>query len=140
MQIIRDIWLCSDCCSAAANGDFTGLDYHYDEPEATQRMNEIEAGLDALPGLVPDCSDEPERRCCECDHTGPEGDFEASFENPDTDEEEEFRRCPKCNSYDTEARGSGEAEFSWSDCDCCGSSLGGSRFRFAQLIQEETTP
>jgi hypothetical protein len=36
-----------------------------------------------------------------------------------------------CESEETERRGSGRLEFSWRDCDCCGSDLGGSRSRYA---------
>jgi hypothetical protein len=60
MQIVQDdLWLCSDCLHAAVNGDFTGLDYHYKEPEASARMGEIKAGLERLgPHLVPDFDSE----------------------------------------------------------------------------------
>lgn len=34
--------------------------------------------------------------------------------------------------FDVE-KGEGYDEFSWGDCDCCGSTLGGSRHRFALL-------
>jgi hypothetical protein len=35
-------------------------------------------------------------------------------------------------NYDSET-GEGEDEFSWSECDCCGTSLGGRRTRFSLL-------
>ena len=37
---------CIDCADAIANYDFTGLDYHYSEREARERMAEILAGMD----------------------------------------------------------------------------------------------
>jgi hypothetical protein len=59
---------------AAVNGDFTGLDYSHQEPEATERMNEIVAGLEKLgPHLVPNFDSEKSRgveehstRSCDC--------------------------------------------------------------------------
>lgn len=135
MKIIRDFWLCPDCVPVAVNGDYSHLDYGYNEPEASHKARVIDAGLDALPGLVPDFTSEPERECCECGHIGCASDFP-----DDTTEEEEpesYFRCPKCDSWDTRERDSGELEFSRIDCDCCGTDLDGSRFRFAQLIQEE---
>lgn len=49
MRIAQDdLQLCEDCTIAAVNGDFTGLDYSYGEPEATERMREIEIGLEKL--------------------------------------------------------------------------------------------
>ena len=55
MQIDQDnLWFCPDCMIAAVNDDYTGLDYHYNEPEATQRMEAIKTGLAELgPHLVP---------------------------------------------------------------------------------------
>lgn len=78
MQIEYDnLWLCDDCLFAAVNGDFTGLDYHYSEPEATERMKTIEAGLEELgPHLVPnfdsesgDGIEEFGAEACDCCHT-----------------------------------------------------------------------
>jgi len=47
-----DLVLCTDCTQAAVNDDYTGLDYHYSEPESTARMEAIQAGLRRLgPGL-----------------------------------------------------------------------------------------
>jgi hypothetical protein len=55
MQIVKDnLLLCDDCTIAACNGDFSGLDFHYDEPTASKRRAEIETGLETLgAGLVP---------------------------------------------------------------------------------------
>jgi hypothetical protein len=74
MQIDLDnLWFCPDCMIAAVNGDFTGLDYHYDEPEASERQAAIIAGLEDLgPHLVPDFDTESgdgydEFAICTCD-------------------------------------------------------------------------
>lgn len=74
-----DFMVCTDCLMAIANDDYSGLDYHYSEAEATERMAEIQAGMAAAGGNI----------CCG---------------EADRDE-----------------------EFSSRDCDCCGSSLAGSR-------------
>ena len=42
-----DYWLCPDCTVVAANSDYTGLDYHYDEAEAEERKEVIDKGLEA---------------------------------------------------------------------------------------------
>lgn len=135
MNIIRDLWLCDDCISPAANGDFTGLGHHYSEDEAAHRMEVIERGLDDLPGLVPDEGDD-QMECRECGHIQDRDSFLIRVEREGTDEEESFRVCPVCHSLDTKARESGIDSFSWSRCDCCDSRFGGSRMRFAQLIRE----
>lgn len=78
-----DIWLCPECTIAAVNGDFTGLDYHYSEPETTERMNAITAGLEQLgPHLVPDFDSETgdgheefSHRGCDCCGSGLAGEF-----------------------------------------------------------------
>lgn len=60
MKVIQDdLWLCTDCLMAAVNDDYSGLDYYYKEPEATERMNKIKAGLHRLgPHLVCDVNPE----------------------------------------------------------------------------------
>ena len=136
MKIIRDLWLCEDCAQIALNGDASSLDYYYEPDEADRRLLEIEAGLEALPGLVPDDRDD-EMECRECGHISEEGDFLSVVENEGTDDEGSFRSCPACHSYDTEPRDSGTEEFSLHECDCCGTDLAGRRMRFAQLIKEE---
>ena len=37
---------------AAVNDDYTGLEYYYDEPEATERTSMIKAGLDRLGNIA----------------------------------------------------------------------------------------
>lgn len=71
MNIVDDdIWLCSDCVSPAVNDDYTALDYYYSEPKATERMEEIQAGLSELGNIVPDFDDEHGvemcKRSCDC--------------------------------------------------------------------------
>lgn len=62
--------VCTDCIMAIANDDYTGLDYHYDEDEANQRMDEINQGMKALgPNIVcmnvePDSFDVSPCDCC----------------------------------------------------------------------------
>jgi len=136
VKIIKDLWLCTDCVQIAVNDDASGLDYYYEPDEAARRLREIEAGLEALPGLTPDDQD-GQMECRECGHISEEGDFLTVVENEGTDDEESFRSCPACHSYDTEPRDSGTEEFSRRECDCCGTDLAGSRMRFAQLIEEE---
>lgn len=41
----RDVFLCPDCTLAAANGDYSGLDYSLNEREAELRQQEISDGL-----------------------------------------------------------------------------------------------
>jgi len=49
MKVIRDgLLLCGECLQAAVNGDYSCLDYYYDEAEADSRMAEIQKGLDRL--------------------------------------------------------------------------------------------
>lgn len=137
MKIIRDIWLCSDCMPVAVNGDYSHLDYSYEPRAATRLMHEINAGLAALPGLVPDFGGEdPEKyECRSCGFEGQSWDF------PFFDGSSSARVCPECDDdwvrpvvFDN-----GEEEFSRRECDCCGTDLGGSRFRFAQLVEEDRT-
>lgn len=41
------------------------------------------------------------------------------------------------NSEDEEDEEDGYLEFSWAPCDCCGTQLGGSRYRYALWLQKE---
>jgi hypothetical protein len=77
MKVVQDdLWLCVDCLSAAVNGDYTGLQYYFKEPEATRRTEAIKAGLAKLgPHLVPDFDSETgegirEFSSCGCDCCG----------------------------------------------------------------------
>ena len=67
---IENLAFCTDCTMVAANGDYTGLDYHYSEDEAEKREQEITAGLTALGSHVCyDCRQEPDEfstRRCDC--------------------------------------------------------------------------
>lgn len=65
MKIVRDgIELCEDCLIAACNDDYSGLDYYLKEPEATERMHAIQAGLFRLGRyLVPNFDSETGQGC-----------------------------------------------------------------------------
>jgi hypothetical protein len=129
-EILRDLWLCEDCTQGAANDDYSGLDYSYEPDEADWRMKEIEKGLELLgPGLAPDWSDKPQLECLDCGAINLEEQYKQT-----TDEDGDlFVEC-QCGSHDVRLRDSGEDEFSTYGCYCCASSLGGRRFRFAQLV------
>lgn len=133
MEIIRDIWLCGDCLPVAVNGDYSHLDYTYEGQKAARVAKIIDDGLARLPGLVPDFTSETERVCSECGHIGPSDTFP---DDTEPDEDFSYQCCPKCKSWDTSERDSGELEFSRIECDCCGDDLAGGRFRFAQLVKE----
>lgn len=139
--IIRDIWLCVDCTSIAVNGDASSLDYYYDEAEAATRLAEIEAGLERLPGLVPDEYDDSDpdsiqRECRACGYIHNQDHFKHV---PETEDEDALDLCPECGSDSTEVRDSGWEEFSRRGCDCCDSPLAGSFTRFAQIVREDQT-
>lgn len=51
-QVLDTIMVCEDCVQAIANDDYSGLDYHYSEPESTQRMEAIQAGIAGLGGYA----------------------------------------------------------------------------------------
>ena len=127
IDIVRDIWLCDDCTMVAANGE-----HHPDD--SAERETEIEVGLSRLPHLM---SDDYENEQAECSYCGWHGDSDELVdvytdpEYPDWTE----KGCPQCKSPDDiSKRDNGRNEFSFSECDCCGSTLGGGRTRFAQLI------
>lgn len=134
MKVIQDdLWLCEDCTSAAVNDDYTGLDFHYTEPEATRRMNLIRAGLARLGILVPDFGQE-KVRCQECDTVSLDSELVLAYSEED---EEECKACPDCGEFAFDFLGDGEEEFSRKPCDCCGDTLHGRRNRFAVLGPED---
>jgi len=63
--------VCIDCIMAIANNDFTGLDYHYSEDEASTRMDEIKQGMAELGANIV-CMDEGTDEFCvmPCDCCG----------------------------------------------------------------------
>lgn len=69
-KVIDTGWCCEDCVQAIANDEYSGLDYHYSEPEATERMEAIKAGIAAYaPGYLVIGDDHDEfstRRCDVC--------------------------------------------------------------------------
>ena len=64
--------VCTDCIMVIANNDFTGLDYHYDEDEASTRMDEIKQGMANLGANIVCMDVEPDEFCtlpCDCCET-----------------------------------------------------------------------
>lgn len=126
MKKIDEHWLCSDCTMAAANNDYTGLDYHFLPKEATERQKEIQEGLEKLgPNLVCDSNLDADP----CDLHPRDAWVEAVVAG-DTDEiwaRWAEDHCDIPTGYD---------EFSRGPCDCCGTTLAGSRTRFATLGEE----
>ena len=82
MKIIDDEFMvCADCLMIIANGDDSGLDYHYGK-DAAERLAKIEAGLSAVSAV---------------------------------------------SGYVSVGDSDRDDEFSTRDCDCCGTTLAGSR-------------
>ena len=66
---IDRIWVCEDCQSVIANGDYTGLDYWYSPEEAERRAKEIDGAIKSFAPaylFMGDGYDEFSRRACEC--------------------------------------------------------------------------
>lgn len=119
-----DIWLCADCLMAAVNDDYTGLDYYYKEPEATERMEKIKAGLERLGYISPHFDTESETcyYCPDCER------YNSGESGLDV--------CPSCGEGGVEDTGNGYEEFSHRGCDCCDSTLAGSFWRFCSFEEE----
>ena len=47
------IWVCIDCLQAIANGDYTGLDAHYEPDESEHIVEAINRGLEQLDNPTP---------------------------------------------------------------------------------------
>ena len=61
--------VCDDCIMAIANDDYSGLDYHYDEEEANERMERIQQGMKGLGSNTVCMDDEPDEFSvisCDC--------------------------------------------------------------------------
>lgn len=71
------------------------------------------------------------RECRNCGHIGDDEEFKEEVVDGD-----DVQLCPKCDSDDTRERDDGRNEFSWRRCDCCGSDLGGARYRYALFPKE----
>ncbi len=73
----KSFMVCDDCVQVIANGDYTGLDYHYDSDEADRRMIEINRGLRIAGGHVimgdTDKDLEWSRKPCDCCDAIPHG-------------------------------------------------------------------
>lgn len=127
-------WFCTDCHYMEQTGE-TLADT---EPERESEVDSCLRGLHGQYYVFPDTSDEPQMECRDCFHIGRRVDFTEVV----VDEYETNYLCPECNSDYTERRGNGEDEFSWSECDCCGTRLGGSRYRYAlfpRSVHEDAT-
>ena len=49
MRVLCDsVEVCCDCLPIIVNGDPSSLDYYYEEPEASDRLKEIEKGMHNL--------------------------------------------------------------------------------------------
>lgn len=129
----HEVWLCSDCMQLHETGDGTAFDGNYDSKQANDRFIECSNGLDDLANqgdLFNDefDPDEPQYECRDCYYTGSQEDFVCTAA---TDDEDEIVACPKCGSTDTEERDDGHLEFTWRECDACGTTLAGERHRYA---------
>jgi hypothetical protein len=112
---------------AATNDDYTGLDYAYEDAEASSIMKKIQQGITRLgPNLVPDFGDPPE-------DAFPRSEWVEDVVNDYTDASYDAWLTTKMDHYDR-----GEDEFSSEECDCCHTTLAGARFRFAILADEWT--
>lgn len=123
MQIVRDdLQLCDDCLFAAVNGDNTGLDYHYGSN--WKCLTCTHEGTGRAPDKCPSCMSEHDS-----DH-GPHSMADLRLREIDAGL---AKLGPNLvPDFDSET-GDGINEFSWRGCDCCGSTLGGGRHRFAVL-------
>lgn len=132
-----ELWLCDDCTIAHANGDYP--DYGTDK-ENEQRAREIDAGFEALArdGTVAMDDHDPSEEwleCPTCGHVCRKEDAEPLLDEDDG----QVYLCPKCDSDEQMCeRDDGRDEFSWAECDCCGSRLGGSRTRFALIPNKDS--
>lgn len=131
-----ELWVCCDCMTLQETGDATSFDYHYSESEAASRIEECEAGWAALRKqgeVFNDCTNEDQLVCIDCDHICGDDDPERIYVE-EWDENQTV--CPNCQEFDSmRDREHGEDEFSRSECDCCGSSLAGSRHRYALFVE-----
>jgi len=70
MKIIDDYFLvCADCIQAIVNDDYTGLDYYYNEAEATEREKTIREGIKKVDGHIVCNNENPitfTHLICEC--------------------------------------------------------------------------
>lgn len=141
MKVLQEnVWLCPDCMDVV-EGHEEAIYYHSDnEEKARRRVEEIDACVSEFGGvLVPDFDmEEVWYECSDCQHRARDGElpyreireFSPGEEEPNCVDTELF--CPKCGG-DVRQRDRGYDEFSWKECDCCGSTLGGERHRYAVL-------
>ena len=108
-----DLWVCVDCYFA----------HHYG---AHEHDGQWYAGEDDSP-----CDREPLGRVADCelaDNTCSDHELVKIGEDEFGDD---LMECPHCEGTDYE---SGMDDFSWSQCDGCGSYLGGARYRLAYKV------
>jgi hypothetical protein len=78
MKVINDNYqVCDDCTPVLANGDYTHLDYHYDEPVASEVMARINQGMSEAGGDIelgnPNKDLDFSKRNCDCCGAGQYG-------------------------------------------------------------------
>ena len=130
--------LCTDCVTLEESDDTSSFDYCYNKREAAARIKECSAGLDSLHAqgeFFDDSFDEDDEvwmRCGECSHIHRRSDIVFILDQDGDEDDDEVSVCPSCKELDSmSTRGGGRDEFSYEDCDACGSSLGGARTRYA---------
>lgn len=116
-----EVWVCTDCYFAHHNGMhehdgqwFTG---DSDEPCDRRPLNRIEDFFEVFDYT---CSDHESEKVYVRDETGMDW------------HEGDWTECPHCQrpGWEDDA-GSGIQEFSWRQCNGCGSNLGGQRYRLS---------
>jgi len=125
VDIIRDVWVCSDCIMAIANGEHSSPEHDAAFAAGCKR----EAPYVFTPDGPATGRHAPE--CEACDGTGVD----------DGRDDGVCRKCEGAGKVD-EHEEADQQPFSWSECDCCGSQLGGSRHRCALIRSSasEQTP
>lgn len=116
LTIIHDLWVCSECIMAIANGE-------HSSPEHDARFR---AGCER---------EAPYHWVPEGPHTGKHAPTCGACEDG-TDDYEDDGKCRKCGGTGRidEDECADVRDFSWSECDCCESRLGGSRHRCALTL------
>lgn len=115
-DVISGLWVCADCLMFHANGP-----------------DDLDA--ETVEAIVAGCEREaPYQWVCDGPHTG---EHAPTCRNCDglVGRDEEGDLCVYCHGVGKvdEDEGADTQEFSWSECDCCGSTLGGSRHRMALI-------
>lgn len=127
-----ELWVCDDCMLIRETDCVDDL--------SERREAEIRACLHALEedgsSLANDSGEWGDQlECRECGFIHQKDKFD-SIEQDSEEGPYVVDICPQCHSDDVKVLEGGYDEFSWRDCDCCGSSLGGSRHRYALFPKE----